>query len=137
MRAPIPPDAGIVLIDHGSRVEEANRLLDDVAQLLASVAGNAIVEPAHMELADPTLAQAFARCVARGAKTVIVQPYFLTPGRHSTRDIPRMTKEAAAVYPGVAWRVAEPIGVDTRVCEVLMDRTVDAFLGGESNDAGN
>ena len=36
-----------------------------------------IVEPAHMELAEPSIATAFARCVERGATTVVVFPYFL------------------------------------------------------------
>lgn len=41
-----------------------------------------LVEVAHMELAEPTIEQAVARCVAAGASRVIVAPYFLSRGRH-------------------------------------------------------
>lgn len=34
------------------------------------------------ELADPSIANAFDRCVEQGATRVIISPYFLFPGRH-------------------------------------------------------
>ena len=49
-----------------------------------------IVRFAHMELAEPSIDQGFADCVEAGADEVIAFPYMLSPGRHSTRDIPRM-----------------------------------------------
>ena len=45
---------------------------------------------AHMELAKPSLAEGLARCAASGASEVVVCPYFLGPGRHTSRDIPRL-----------------------------------------------
>lgn len=115
-----------MLVDHGSRRAEANTMLDAVAALYAESTGTAIVEPAHMELAEPSIAQAFARCVARGATSVIICPYFLSPGRHSTTDIPDLAAEAAAAYPGVVYRVAEPLGVDRRMAEILHARVLAA-----------
>lgn len=44
--------------------------------------GRPLVEVAHMELAEPTIEQAVARCAAAGASRVIVAPYFLSRGRH-------------------------------------------------------
>lgn len=35
-----------------------------------------------MELAEPTIAQAVARCAAAGAQRVVIAPYFLSRGRH-------------------------------------------------------
>src|SRR5690242_13783577 len=107
----LPSDLGIVLVDHGSKRDEANALLEDVAQLFRGISGAAIVEIAHMELAEPTIAQAIARCVAQGARRVVVHPYFLAPGRHSTNDIPRMVAEAAAQHPGVTYSVTAPLGL--------------------------
>lgn len=34
------------------------------------------------ELADPTISDAFDRCVEQGATRIIISPYFLFPGRH-------------------------------------------------------
>ncbi len=124
---PLPPDVGVILVDHGSKLREANDMLDDVVRIYQEATGTAIVEPAHMELAEPTLDQAFARCVERGAKRVIVQPYFLSPGRHSRCDIPRMAAEAARAWPGVECRVAEPLGLDIRMGMILHERIWEAM----------
>ena len=39
--------------------------------------------------------------MAQGAKAVVCHPFFLSPGRHATEDIPRMLADAAAKYPEV------------------------------------
>ena len=113
---------GIILVDHGSNLKPANDMMLDVAAMYRRVSGAAIVEPAHMELAEPTIEQAFDACVARGATLVMVHPYFLSPGRHSTLDIPRMTAAAAGRHPGVRFHVTEPLGLDDRIAQVMMDR---------------
>ncbi|MCL4694769.1 MAG: cobalamin biosynthesis protein CbiX [Candidatus Hydrogenedentes bacterium] len=118
---------GVILVDHGSKFQAANDMLIDVAADFGAATGVAIVEPAHMEIAEPTLAQAFARCVERGAKRIVVVPYFLAPGRHSTSDIPRMTSEAAAPFPDVPFSVAQPLGVDRRISEIMAGHVVRAL----------
>lgn len=40
------------------------------------------------ELADPSIANAFDRCVEQGATRVIISPYFLFPGRHWNKVTP-------------------------------------------------
>lgn len=112
----------LLLVDHGSVRGEANDLLIDVARLVRERSGLDIVECAHMDLAEPTIAQGFAACVAQGAELVIVHPYFLAPGRHSTRDIPRLVAEAAARYPHVPFRVTEPLGLHSRLVDVVLER---------------
>jgi sirohydrochlorin ferrochelatase len=113
---------GVILVDHGSRREESNRLLLEVVASFAETSGLPIVEPAHMELAEPTIAAAFARCVDRGAKTVIVFPYFLLPGRHWHEDIPRLTAEAASAHPDVKFLVTAPFGLHPLMSEVISQR---------------
>lgn len=118
---------GVIVVDHGSRLDAANALLHEVCRMYGEMMGMPIVEPAHMELAEPTIAQAFARCVARGATEVVVLPYFLSPGRHSMKDIPRFVAEAAAAFPGVAYRIAEPLGLDPRMAGIMHQRVLDAL----------
>jgi sirohydrochlorin ferrochelatase len=113
---------GIILVDHGSRREESNALLLDVVRDFAASSGYEIVEPAHMELAEPSIATAFARCVERGATTVIVYPYFLLPGRHWNDDIPRLAAAAAAKHPGVRYLVTAPFGLHPLMAEVMQQR---------------
>ena len=118
-------DTAVILIDHGSVKDEANTMLEAMAHLYQETTGTAIVEAAHMELTSPTMAEALARCAALGAKTVVVMPYFLFPGRHSAEDIPKIAKEAAAAHPGIRVLVSEPLGMDTRLANVAHDRVLE------------
>jgi len=117
-------ETAIIIVDHGSRNAESNELLDVVAHRFAHQFQRqyTIVEPAHMELAEPTIEQAFARCVARGAWRVVVCPYFLGPGKHWTIDIPRLVAAAALSHPGVEYLVTAPLGVDDFILKLLAKR---------------
>ena len=81
-----------------------------------------IVEPAHMELAEPSIATAFDRCVARGATRVVVCPYFLLPGKHWSQDIPKLTQEAASRHPDVPFMVTAPVGLHPMMRDVIQSR---------------
>jgi len=114
----------LILIDHGSTVHEANDMLIEIAALVRSHgdSGFDIVKYSHMELAEPTISQAFDECVKEGARHIVVHPYFLAPGRHSTRDIPAMVEEAAKKHPGITYDVTEPLGIHHKIIEVVLER---------------
>jgi len=112
----------LLLVDHGSRLPAANQTLADVAALLRRMTGLTRVYLAHLELAEPSIADGIARAVEEGATAVVVHPYFLSPGRHSRRDIPRLVEEAARSFPGVEFRVTEPLGLHPKIVEVILER---------------
>jgi sirohydrochlorin ferrochelatase len=113
---------GVILVDHGSRRDESNAMLLEVVRNFAEATGLSIVEPAHMELAEPSIATAFARCVERGARAVVVFPYFLMPGRHWHDDIPRLAAASARQHPGVRYLVTAPFGLHPLMSEVIRQR---------------
>ncbi len=115
---------GIILVDHGSRLADSNLLIEAVAKAFQQRFSTEfeIVEPAHMELAEPSIATAFARCVSRGASELVVLPYFLGPGKHWTTDIPALTAAAAMGHAGVAYRVAPTLGLDDLMLDLLHKR---------------
>jgi len=114
----------LIIVDHGSTVEEANEMLAEIAGLIKSneKCDFDIVKYCHMELAEPTIAEAFDACAAEGASHIVIHPYFLAPGKHSTQDIPRMAAEAAGRHKGVSYYVTEPLGVHENIVEVILER---------------
>ncbi len=129
-----PP--ALLLIDHGSRRAAANRLIGEVAALVKQRLGpKSIVESAHMEIAEPTIAEAFALCVEQGATNVVVHPFMLAPGRHVTEDLPRLVAEAAAAHPGVRFSMAAPLGSHAGVIDAVIERCESALLDGEPSGA--
>jgi sirohydrochlorin ferrochelatase len=127
----------ILLIDHGSVREEANHMLLCAANLLQTMVGDdVIVGFAHMELAEPTIAQGFAACVRDGASEVIVFPYMLSPGKHVTRDVPRLVAEAAVDFPTVTYRMTQAFGVHEKLAELIAMRAgVDIVAPLTASDA--
>jgi sirohydrochlorin ferrochelatase len=115
---------GIIIVDHGSRRAESNEMLEEVARLFAQRFAEMydIVEPAHMELAEPSIGTAYAKCVDRGATRIVVCPFFLGPGKHWTGDIPRITAEAAEKFPQTEYHVTMPLGIDDLILELLAKR---------------
>ena len=116
------PVTAILIVDHGSRRAESNQLLHDAARRFEKQSSYSIVEPAHMELAEPSIRQAFERCVTRGAQRVVVFPWFLSPGRHWTEDIPELVQEAAQHHPNVEWLVTPPFGIHPGLMTAVNDR---------------
>lgn len=123
----LPPDTAVIIIDHGSRMPAANAMLDAVVAMYREATGVAVVEAAHMELASPTLEEAAGRCLAAGARTIVVHPYFLAPGRHSTGDIPGMVAALAPIHPEVRFVVTEPLGVDPAMAPIMHRRVTESL----------
>ena len=116
----------ILLVDHGSRRPEANALLEDVANQLRKRAAESIVEVAHLEIAEPGIAEGIETCVEKGVTHIIVHPFFLGPGRHTSEDIPAQVERAAKRHPDIPIRISEPLGSHAALIDVILDRVSDA-----------
>ena len=113
----------ILLIDHGSRRDEANEMMNCMANLVQAMAGpSVVVRYAHMEIAEPSIASGVRQCVDAGATELIVFPYMLSPGKHSTGDIPRLVAEAAEPHGGLTVQVTSAFGVHEKLAEVILGR---------------
>jgi sirohydrochlorin ferrochelatase len=122
---------GILIVDHGSQKRDANEMLGSVADLIQRMAGpEVVVRYAHMELAQPDIAAGFSSCVQSGATDVTVFPYMLSPGRHSTADIPRMVASVAKAFPNVSFSVTPAFGLHEKLAEVVLER---AGIGANAN----
>ena len=122
LRRWVRPGDGVVVVDHGSRVADSNNALLVIVERFRRTLWHSIVEPAHMELAEPTIEQAVDRCVSAGADRILMVPFFLLPGRHWRRDIPELTKLACERHPGLTYLVTAPLGNSQQVVDALIDR---------------
>ncbi|XP_022939639.1 sirohydrochlorin ferrochelatase, chloroplastic-like [Cucurbita moschata] len=112
----------VIIVDHGSRRRESNLMLNEFVAMFRDKTGYPIVEPAHMELAEPSIRDSFASCVEQGAKRIVVSPFFLFPGRHWQQDIPSLTAEAAKDHPGISYIITAPLGLHEQLVDVVNDR---------------
>ncbi|HEX6623981.1 MAG TPA: uroporphyrinogen-III C-methyltransferase [Pyrinomonadaceae bacterium] len=113
---------GVLVVGHGSRREEANEDVRAAARRIAARGGFELTQAAFLEIEHPNVAAGFARLVERGARSVTVHPYFLSPGRHTRGDLPVEVREAAARHPGVTYRITEPLSAHRLVIEASIER---------------
>ena len=115
----------LILIAHGSRQAEANDDLYATVESLRSVGRYPIVEPAFLELAEPTIEQTSHRCIQLGADRVILLPYFLSAGVHVQRDLAAQ-RDLVSRRHAVEVVLAAPIGRHKFLIEVLCERAIEA-----------
>jgi len=115
----------ILLLGHGSPKQDANNL-DKVALMLHRMfhpgCADTCVGVAYMEFASPKIPDAIKNAVDRGAKKVILHPFFLSSGVHVTKDIPEMIEQSRALYPGVKFIYTEPLGIHEKLAQIVLER---------------
>ena len=106
---------GIVLLAHGSKDPEWSRPFERLAASVEKKLPAVAVALAYLEH-GPSLAEALAALVAKGAGSIRLVPVFLGAGGHVREDIPRLV--AAANSP-VKVVVDPPIGEQAPVVEAI------------------
>ncbi len=130
----------ILLIGHGSRVAEANDVLHAVAAMVRAETGLP-VEVAFREQHAPNIQQGIDQCVVRGAKRIVLYPYFLFAGAHVLEDLPAEIETARERHPRLELTLGAPLGVHPKLAEVVCERIGEALRaagwdGGRGSSAG-
>jgi precorrin-8X/cobalt-precorrin-8 methylmutase len=123
----------IILIGHGSPKKDANRLgvvADMLHRALHPGCADGCVKAAYMEFAEPSIPDALDSEAKRGAKEIIIHPFFLNAGVHVTKDIPGMISDAESRHPGVKFVYTEPLGLHEKLIEVVIERIHGATFSG-------
>lgn len=117
---------GLLIVDHGSRSDDANARLAALARRIAEARPDWLVAHAHMEIATPDFEAGIDALVARGARMILVHLQFLGSGLHVRETLPRLAERACARHPGVAIELSTPLGDDPRLVEIVLDQMADA-----------
>ena len=120
----------LILFAHGSPVESANEAVRSIARAMAAE-GQHKVEAAFLERGKPDLLRAVSAASERGAKRVIVVPYFLTTGLHLQRDLPELMRQAVIEHPTLRIEATPPLDGHPALVSILLDRAA-AVLHGDS-----
>lgn len=113
---------GVLVIGHGTRDPRGVAEFLETTRLLAARLAPLPVEPAFLELAQPTIAEGWRRLVARGPSSVLVSPLLLFAAGHAKRDIPAAVAEAASEFPAMTFRLVPHLGCHPALIERSADR---------------
>ncbi|MCU0879312.1 MAG: sirohydrochlorin chelatase [Pirellulaceae bacterium] len=127
---------GVLLVGHGTRSPHGVAEFLDLARQVEVRLAPWAVEPAFLELAEPTIDAGFLRLAQRGVRRIVVAPLLLFAAGHAKQDIPAAVRDAAGILPPGEIDIvyAQPLGCHPallelsggRVRELLASRSVIA-----------
>lgn len=118
-----PTGRQLLIVAHGSRRRESNDEVRYLGERVAELGGQDLdtVAVAFLELAEPSIPEGLESCVARGAREILVLPYFLAAGTHVARDIPLILEQFRVSHPEVEVRLASHLGASAALARTILD----------------
>jgi sirohydrochlorin ferrochelatase len=117
----------ILIMAHGSRIAAANNAAREVATMVQEMTGIDIIEVAFREMHEPNIQQGIDTCVARGAKKILLIPYFLFMGAHVQHDLPEEIEAAQKRHPGLEMVMGPHLGVHRKLAEIVSERIAEGL----------
>lgn len=112
---------GVLLVLHGSKIQEWQDVAVQYANLLRKYFD--LVEYGFIEFNTPSITEAAKILINKGADTIVVVPLLFAAGIHFKRDIPKQLAE----IKNVKIIIADTIGIDERVAEILKERVENSL----------
>ncbi len=116
----------LIVVGRGSLEPEANRTVREVAEATAEHLGLADPQIAFADVLPPAVPETLERCIETGASRILILPHLLFPGRVLTK-IRREAERTAADHPAVVFRMADCLGVDSRLADLVLEHAASCF----------
>lgn len=112
----------LLFICHGTRLAKGRIEAEEFVKLCMSQVDVPIKEICFLELAEPSIAQGFERCVQKGATNISVIPVFLLSANHIKIDIPKELQHLQNKFPGVDINYGRAFGVHDAISHLLWEK---------------
>jgi sirohydrochlorin cobaltochelatase len=109
----------LLLVGHGSRDQDGQREFLAFATKVQQAAGERPVVPCFLELAEPTIPQGLARCMALGYRDIAAVPVLLFAARHNKRDVPAEFDRVRQHHPDLRISYGRHFGITTEIVDGL------------------
>ncbi|MDQ2086964.1 CbiX/SirB N-terminal domain-containing protein [Herbivorax sp. ANBcel31] len=113
---------GILILAHGSKRQETNRILDSLVEKVKKKTGEKLVYPTYLQFSNPDFEEGIQYLVNNGAKEIRVIPLFLFDGVHVTKDIPEELERIKDNFKDIDIKMAGHIGDDDRIADIVVDK---------------
>ncbi len=113
---------GLIILGHGSKAPEATETLAKVTTMVRDRVSYDLVEYASLQISEPHLGEVVDKMSAEGVGQIIVMPFLIAAGVHVKSDIPEELSALSKKYPGVKLHLTGPLGADSRLAEIVIDR---------------
>ncbi len=117
----------LVALAHGSRDPRSARAVRALVDEVRAFRPDLRVEPAFLDLCEPSFAVVVDRLARCGVEEVVVVPLLLTQAYHAKVDVPSAVAAAMADHEGLRIRASGVLGLETTLLDVL-DRRMRVAL---------
>lgn len=117
----------LIVVAHGSRNKKSAQQVAALCQKISEKARNLseqnkfdLVAHAFLQFSSPLLKEAIDDLVQRGARRVVVFPFFIAAGSHLLEDIPKAVETAGKTYPGVTFSITRHLGGIEAIEDIIL-----------------
>lgn len=117
----------LIALAHGSRDPRSAATINALSELVACMRPDLRVEPAFLDLAEPSFDQAVDRLVAEGHQEIVVVPLLLSEAYHARVDVPAVIEAAVKRHDGIQVHATRVLGMEAAFFHVLDKRLREAL----------
>jgi sirohydrochlorin cobaltochelatase len=118
----VKPSKAVLLVGHGSRRAGFQAAMEQVARRLERRRRYGKVICAYLEIAPPSISEAFVVLAASGCREVRVLPYFLQLGKHVQEDLPKIVSAARRKHRRMKITLCPYFGYHDKIASVAEER---------------
>jgi sirohydrochlorin ferrochelatase len=117
----------LIALAHGSRDPRSAATIKALTEQVACLRPDLRVEPAFLDLAEPSFDQTIDRLVAEGHDEIVVVPLLLSEAYHANVDVPAVAEAATKRHAGIRIELTAVLGLESAVFHVLDRRLREAL----------
>lgn len=118
---------GIIILGHGSKLKKANHIISDIIKLVKKALRLSRVEPAYLQLSQPSLSKSIKKLVRKNCQRIIIVPFFLFNGNHVSRDMPNMVRKEQLRYPDLDLLYTKNLAEKEKLGRIVIDRIKEVW----------
>ena len=113
----------LIIAAHGSRKKESAKEVAALAAKLSSKKGAQFdrIDHGFLQFSEPFLPDVIENAVAKGAKEIVIFPFFISAGSHILQDIPELVEKSGKTYPEVAFSVTRHLGIIDGIGDLIIN----------------
>lgn len=116
---------GLLIIAHGSPRQEANEEFVGLVKKVKAKLPAYQVWHAFLEKYKPTMEEGVDLLISQGVDDLLILPYFLGKGLHTTKDIPAMIESKKKCHPKIRFKSTLPLGSQPEMLELILRLMID------------
>ncbi len=116
----------VIVLGHGSRREEANDEVREMAKLLGESIREIPCKAAFLSFGSPDLEAITEELFREGVKRVYVAPFFLVTGNHIKEDIPREISRQQERHPEMDFNLISHLGPHPQLAGLISEKIKEA-----------